>query len=145
MNEVDLRECPHLSPDYLATVQLRKEVLRWPLGLDLTEEQLAAEAGDIHLGAFSENVCVGCLVLTPHGSEEVKMRQVAVHPAWQGRGIGRQMVEWSERRAHSAGFHVMVLHARETAVPFYLRLGYCLEGDPFVEVTLPHRRMLKPL
>jgi len=39
----------------------------------------------------------------------------------------------------------MVLHAREAAIPFYLRLGYELEGEPFTEVGIPHRRMVKLL
>ena len=35
----------------------------------------------------------------------------------------------------------MVLHARQTAVPFYERLGYETYGEPFVEVTIPHIAM----
>jgi hypothetical protein len=39
----------------------------------------------------------------------------------------------------------MILHARETAVPFYERLRYSPVGDVFQEVTLPHRLMEKRL
>ena len=39
----------------------------------------------------------------------------------------------------------MTLHAREAAVPFYERLGYLSEGEPFDEVGLPHRAMRKRL
>ena len=42
-------------------------------------------------------------------------------------------------------FSVMVLHARQTAVPFYLKLGYAEVGAPFQEVGIPHRCMEKPL
>ena len=37
----------------------------------------------------------------------------------------------------------MVLHARESAVPFYEKLGYSLGGDRFQEATLPHWAMNK--
>jgi predicted GNAT family N-acyltransferase len=39
----------------------------------------------------------------------------------------------------------MILHARATAVPFYLRLGYTVVGEPFEEVGIPHRGMEKAL
>jgi predicted GNAT family N-acyltransferase len=39
----------------------------------------------------------------------------------------------------------MILHAREAAVPFYLKLGYALAGEPFEEVGIPHRAMEKTL
>jgi len=39
----------------------------------------------------------------------------------------------------------MLLHARETAVSFYTELGYEVFGEPFVEVTVPHRKMRKTL
>jgi predicted GNAT family N-acyltransferase len=37
------------------------------------------------------------------------------------------------------------MHARQTAAGFYSKLGYQRVGDPFVEVTLPHIAMRKPL
>jgi predicted GNAT family N-acyltransferase len=39
----------------------------------------------------------------------------------------------------------MVLHARETAVPFYLKLGYEVVGGQFEEVGIPHFKMEKKL
>lgn len=132
---------PHRTPAYEQTVQLRREVLRWPLGLEFTEEQLAAESTDVHLGAFDDGRCVGCLVLTPIGDDTYKMRQVAVSPNRQGTGVGRAMVEWSEEYARLQGRPWIKLNARDTAVPFYERLGYAIEGEPFEEVGIPHRAM----
>jgi predicted GNAT family N-acyltransferase len=43
------------------------------------------------------------------------------------------------------GFARMVLHARETAVPFYKVLEYNIVGDRFEEVGIPHFRMEKAL
>jgi hypothetical protein len=37
------------------------------------------------------------------------------------------------------------LDARETAVGFYKKLGYAIGGDEFIEVTVPHFRMVKRL
>jgi predicted GNAT family N-acyltransferase len=120
-------------------------VLRWPLGLDFTDEQIQAEDSEVHIAALEADKVVGCLVLTPMDEGVIKMRQVAVEPELQGQGIGAQVVELSEQVARARGFNEMVLHARDTAVPFYLRLGYEVFGEPFEEVTIPHRKMRKYL
>lgn len=133
------------SPEQLASIELRKRILRWPLGLDFTPEQLAAEMNDLHLVATDAEKLVACLVLTPLSREAIKMRQVAVEPELQGQGVGSKLVEYSEQVARERGFGKMVLHARDTAVRFYLNLDYKLDGEPFEEVSIPHRRMIKKL
>ena len=98
------------------------------------------------LGAFLGETLVGTLNLvvlrSPNG---LKMRQVAVTSDMQGKGIGRALVEMSEDIGREAGSEFIKLHARATAVPFYLALGYLLEGEPFEEVGIPHRLMIKTL
>jgi len=132
------------TPEYDEAVALRYEVLRKPLGLEFLPEQLAAEWSDIHLAAFdTSGKMVAILLLTPVNGQEVKMRQVAVKPEQQGRGLGAALVAQSEELARSMNFSKMTLHARETAVPFYLRLGYEKVGDLFEEVSIPHFRMEK--
>lgn len=142
---IDLRWIEHGSADYEAVVQLRRRVLRLPLGLDFTPDQLAAEASDLHLAAFDGTDLVGCLMLSDRGEGIVQMRQVAVDPAHQGEGIGALLVRESERHAKDSGFSIMVLHARATAISFYQRLGYLEEGEPFEEVTVMHCAMRKRL
>jgi len=132
------------TPEYDEAVALRYEVLRKPLGLEFQPEQLAAEWSDIHLAAFdAAGKMVAILLLTPVNDQEVKMRQVAVATEQQGRGLGAALVAQSEEIARSMNFSKMTLHARETAVPFYLRLGYEKVGDLFEEVSIPHFKMEK--
>lgn len=134
------------TPEYDEAVALRYEVLRKPLGLEFLPEQLAAEWSDIHLAAVdTAGKMVAILMLTPVNDQEVKMRQVAVAPEQQGRGLGAALVAQSEEIARSMNFNRMTLHARETAVPFYLRLGYEKVGDLFEEVSIPHFKMRKTL
>ena len=109
-------------------------------------EQLAAEWADTHIACFDEiENLVGCLILTKKDEKVVKMRQVAVAPDRQNRGIGQAMVAWSEVWARRNGFEKMLLHARETAVPFYLKMKYAQLGDRFLEVNIPHFLMEKGL
>lgn len=134
------------TPEYDEAVALRYAVLRKPLGLEFTPEQLGAEWSDIHLAACeASGKMVGILLLTPLNDQEIKMRQVAVAPEQQGKGVGAAMVLESETLAKSLNFKKMTLHARETAVPFYLRLGYQSVGARFEEVGIPHFKMEKVL
>ncbi len=141
------------TPEYDETVRLRYKILREPLGLDFTEEQLSAEFSDIHLAAYDEHWTPayrqgglrGCLVLTPKSDKILKMRQVAVDAESQGKGIGSLLVKASEAFAHQNGYDTIELNARDTAVPFYEKLDYKKEGDMFVEVSIPHYKMVKYL
>jgi hypothetical protein len=134
------------TPEYDETVRLRYDVLREPLGLVFSPDDLAKEYNDWHLGAYtSQFQLLGCLVLTPLSEGRLKMRQVAVAPAAQRRGVGARLVAASEALALTEGFAKLVLNARDTAVPFYEQLGYQCVGAPFVEVGIPHRAMEKNL
>ncbi|MEY4936512.1 MAG: hypothetical protein RIS64_2871 [Bacteroidota bacterium] len=132
------------TPEYDESIRLRYEVLRRPLGLDFTVAALAAEYSDFHIGYYdAQAILRGILVLTPDGETVLKMRQVAVDTNLQRQSIGKQLVAFSEIFAKSKGFTHIVLHARETAVPFYEKLNYTVFGEPFEEVTIPHRAMEK--
>ena len=140
-----IREVVFGSPEYERMLALREAVLRRPLGLDLSAEDCAGEERQWHLVAIRQQVLVGCLVLVPLPGAAVQMRQVAVLPESQRAGIGSALVGYAEELARSRKRTSMLLHARLEAIPFYERLGYALEGDEFIEVTIPHRAMRKAL
>lgn len=141
-----LAEIKHDSKDYWETVELRRDVLRKPLGLDFSPEELSKEAHSIHLCARGpSNEILACLILLPRGNSAVQMRQVAVRSDLQGQGIGRAIVLFSENIARAKGFSKMILHAREGALKFYENLNYKKLGDPFEEVGLTHFLMEKSL
>lgn len=133
----------HNSKEYDETVRLRDEILRKPLGLNFTPDQLQQESELIHVACYSGGQLLACLILQPHGERELKMRQVAVSGHQQGKGVGKALVEFSEQYAKENGYKKISMNARDTAVGFYLRLGYSVEGEPFEEVTIPHRHMFK--
>jgi predicted GNAT family N-acyltransferase len=136
-------EVAHGSTEYWATVDLRDAVLRKPLGLQFSAEELDAENRSHHVACYRGNKLVGCLVLCPQGDDDVRMRQVAVVLELQGQGIGTALVEFAEALARKTGYRRMILHARDTAVAFYENLGYARVGDQFEEVSIPHWTMEK--
>jgi len=141
--KLTVREIQHGSDQYDLEVRLRSKVLREPLGLHFSADELLREKGDVHIGAFDGDRLVGCLLLTHLDSRTLKMRQVAVDENFQRQGIGRLLVDASEKKSQQLKISQLVLHARESAVLFYLKLGYEIFAEPFVEVGIPHRKMRK--
>ena len=135
----------HGSLEYLEAVALRRKILRLPLGLDFTEEELANEDRETHLVGLIDGKVIACLVMVPLTDGVIKMRQVAVDDGLRGMGLGAKLVQASERWAVESGFSRIELNARDTAVSFYDRLGYRPAGDGFVEVGIPHQKMVKDL
>lgn len=133
------------SPEYAAVLELRDSVLRRPIGLKYWPEDLAAEVNQLHLVGFDGEVPIAVALLKWHPGKVAQMRQVAVASGRQGEGIGRKLVEAFEALAMEHGSPLIMMHARQTAVPFYEALGYETYDDPFEEVGIPHRMMRKSL
>lgn len=140
--------CPidFATPEMDEALHLRFKVLRKPLQLDYYEEDILQEWNSFHLGAFNgKDHLVGVLVLKILTDKTLKMRQVAIDDAFQNKGYGRALVNYSENYAINHGFNRLELHARIEAVPFYKKLGYISEGDIFREVGIDHLFMYKDL
>ena len=130
------------SVKYIQSLALRHEVLRKPLGMIFDPAIFPEEKGDIHLVANHGDWLVGCMILTEAGND-LKMRQVAVANKYRRNKVGARMVALAEVKAIEMGKQKMVLHARDSALDFYLSLGYNIVGDQFEEVGIPHHRMEK--
>lgn len=141
--KLTIQEVAFQSPLQVASTLLRSEVLRKPLGLTFSEEELAGESNQVHLVATILEDVVGVLLLVPLQNQEWKMRQVAVSPDLQGQGIGQQMVLFAEQWLKNRDALQVVLHARLKAVPFYKKLNYHTDEVVFTEVGIPHFKMWK--
>ena len=133
------------SPEYAAVFTLRDEVLRKPLGMSLKNDDLSRDAVDVIFAGKMDGKVVACLMLHHKNDELVQLRQMAVYDAWQGRGLGRELVEAAEQYAREKGYRTLVLHARKNAMGFYGSMGYAMVGDEFTEVGIPHYIMEKAL
>lgn len=142
---ITVRIIEYNSPEYHHSVEVRYKILREPLCLVFTKEQLASEHDQIHFAAFDGDALIGTLILKVSEDDEIQMRQVAVLNEYQKKGVGALLVQEAEKYAHTQGYKRMILHSRDTAVAFYERLGYEAEGEGFTEVTIPHHLMVKHL
>ncbi len=134
------------SPSYDELIFLRDLLLRKPIGLEFSPEDLSVEYSSTHFAAYSlHDVLLGTLVMKPLDEGQIKMRQVAVFPEYQKKGVGQLMVAASEDFSKENGFKEIVLSARVPAVPFYEKLGYEVVSDMYTEVGIDHYKMRKDL
>jgi N-acetylglutamate synthase-like GNAT family acetyltransferase len=141
--EIELRQITTQDAEYQELLQLRNRILREPLGMNLMDEDLSHDADDKIFTAFSDQKMIGCVMLKPLSEKEIKLRAMAVDEAFQGRGIGKRLVEYAEDEARKCGYETIVLHARMVAKEFYAQQGYDAVSDEFIEVTIPHIAMQK--
>lgn len=140
-----LKILDHGSSEYRQMVKLRDDILRKPLGLGFTEEELQHEKDNMLIGAFDDDHMLGCCMLVEEAPGKVRLRQMAVLNDLQGKGIGRALMNFAENLARDRGYKILSMHARKNAIGFYEKMGYKVAGDEFTEVTIPHYVMEKKL
>jgi predicted GNAT family N-acyltransferase len=71
--------------------------------------------------------------------------RMAVVRAARGQGVGGLLLEALVARARTLGMRRVALNAQTHAVPFYARFGFAVEGEEFVEASIPHVAMTRDL
>ena len=140
-----LKQIDFGSTEYDLMVQLRLNILRKPLGLFFTKEELEKEREDILIAAFDEDQMLGCCILSKADDQQMKLRQMAVQNTFQGKGIGGSIIGFAENITRDKGFKYLKMHARDSAVGFYEKFGYNIQGEEFTEVNIKHFLMIKLL
>ncbi len=130
------------SQKYHTAISLCEDILRKPLGLRFSQHELERDENDIHIVGSLDGKVVATAMLIPEG-DICKMRRVAIHVNLQSQGIGSAMLKYCEDQAIVRGFSAIYCHARKTAVGFYSKNGYMIEGDYFEENNIPHLKMKK--
>lgn len=140
-----LKILDHGSNEYRQMVKLRDDILRKPLGLGFTPQELEKEKDNMLIGAFEDDDMLGCCMLVEENPGTVRLRQMAVLNDLQGKGIGRALMNFAENLARDRGYKTMSMHARKNAIGFYEKMGYKVASAEFTEITIPHYVMEKKL
>jgi len=139
-------------PLYEQALDLRERVLLRPIGLDIEsffESYREQEAKSRHIVAVIDHPSgervVGVVMLMPDSPEKGvgKLSQMAVDPQLQNEGYGRLLVAEVEKMAvGELGLAELYCHAQSTAVGFYKKMGWSIEGDMFMEAGIEHYKMV---
>jgi len=126
-------------------IQLRLKVLLEPIGVPVDYIEPEKEMSDFFIVAFDNEQMIGCCVLSPKNGNMIQLRQMAVLPAWQGKGVGAAIIQFAEKTAKQNGYQTIMMHARNPVIAFYKKNGYTVAGKEFFEVGIGHHKMSKRL
>jgi predicted GNAT family N-acyltransferase len=140
-----LKILDHGSIEYRQMIKMRDDILRKPLGLGFSEDELEKEKNNLLIGAFDDDTMLGCCMLVEEDAVRVRLRQMAVLNDLQGKGIGRALTQFAENLARDHGYKIITMHARKNVSGFYEKMGYNKKGEEFIEITIPHYIMEKEL
>ncbi len=118
-----------------------------------TKEVVFAEdtwPGAVHLGLRVDGELVATSSWVPRehdGRPAVQLRGMATARHLQGSGLGGVLLEAGCARHAATGVTLVWARARDTALAFYLRHGFEVEGEGFIDATtqLPHHLVLRRL
>lgn len=126
---------------------LRYLTLRQPWGQPEGSERADDDATAIHAMLVDDaGEAIGVCRMHLQTPQEAQIRFMGVHQNYQGKGLGKLLLDYLEDKARSMGATNMVLQAREKAISFYERNGYKLvEKTHLLFGTIQHYKMEKQL
>lgn len=131
------------------THPLRLAVLRADTPSDVVVFDGDDNPDTLHLGIRrgDEIVAVSTWIPNPHdGEPAVQLRGMATANNLQGHGLGALLLDAGCERARAIA-PVVWARARDTAIDFYRRHGFTVEGPGFIDATtaLPHHIIVRRL
>lgn len=152
----------HIRPiAAVQTLPLRSAVLRPDRPIEQSIFAGDDDPASLHLGAFAGNALVGVASLyweplpstvmqaaTPAiGPAQIwRLRGMAVEPALQGQGYGRQLLDACLQQVAERGGSLLWCNARKNVVGFYRAAGFEISGAEYVIPEIgPHYVLLRSI
>jgi ribosomal protein S18 acetylase RimI-like enzyme len=120
-----------------ASYPVRHEVLRKGKPIDACRFEGDDLPTTQHYGLFEDDSLQGIISVFETSNplfKETRQKQIrgmAVLEHNQGKGYGKQLVQYCEEVLHHSDCELIWFNAREIAKGFYQKLGYTIQGTPF--------------
>lgn len=119
--------------DATAARELRRRVFQEELGLAPEEDWDIQDAYAYHLALLMNDRPVAAGRITYGGVGTAKLSRICVLKQYRRQGIGDGLVKILDYKASQMGMRYSAVEAPEALTPFYQRIGYKAEGQPFVK------------
>jgi N-acetylglutamate synthase-like GNAT family acetyltransferase len=124
---------PSSAEDFEDYYRLRYTILRKPWAQPEGSEKDSEEDQAFHFAVKDNHGRIkGVCRLQKIDQVTGQIRYMAVATEVQGKGLGRMLLQAAEERAVQEGLTVIILQAREQAVPFYRSNGYIIVEKTFL-------------
>jgi len=113
--EVLQQEFPHYSPrlrQHFSESSYKDAMLSLPL----------------KVGAFDGDNIIGFLLANPPYGGVIFVQWIGVKKQYQGKGVGKKLLEFIENYAEEQGAHNIFLEAEEEKKDYYVQRGYTIFG-----------------
>lgn len=132
------------SQVYQDALQIRTAVFVQEQQVDPSEE-IVDEEGPVYFVGYIDQTAV----VTARAFEERPgvwhIQRVAVKKQYRHQQLGSQLMEYVEQSARQQQIQALTLGAQDQAQAFYLKLGYHVHGDGFLDAGIKHHQMNKSL
>lgn len=112
-------------------INLRFDILRKPWSQPKETSTDGMEDDAINALIEDDEKVIACGRLQDNGGGVGQIRYMAVHPDYQGKGLGKLIVAKLEEEARKMNLSIIELQARENAVEFYNSQGYIVKETSF--------------
>jgi len=109
-----------------------------PVDLEWDTEDQTAQ----HVIAKTEN---GDVIATARLLNNGHIGRMAVLEPFRYQGVGTKMLSRLIDKAKQNGLKNVFLNAQSSAVNFYIKAGFCIVGNEFMDAGIPHYKMIKNL
>lgn len=123
---------PNTPQEWETYFDIRFQALRAPWNKPRGTERDDTENESLHFMLLDDDIPLGVCRLQYNSSTQAQIRYMAVNELARGKGIGKLLIEFAEQRAVKDGRHLMILQARDYAIPFYEKSGYQLKEKSFL-------------
>jgi predicted GNAT family N-acyltransferase len=120
---------------------LREEVFIREQSVPADMEWDEFDEGSCHVVALAGGIPIGTGRLLPDGH----IGRMAVLRKWRGQGAGSALLAALIDAARGRGLSRVMLNAQTRALAFYLRHGFCAQGEEFLDAGIAHRRMWRDI
>ena len=90
--------------------------------------------------AIQDGDVIGCVIFCPLNQEKsrAQLMQMAVAQEYQGKGIGKMLVDHLLEFASKHRMKEVIIHSRSDVTSFYKQFGFVIAGEEFEEVGIKH-------
>ncbi|MCW9047339.1 MAG: GNAT family N-acetyltransferase [Gammaproteobacteria bacterium] len=137
---------PETDKDFQQYYNLRWRILRKPWGKTEGSERDITDINCYHIMAVINGDVAGVarLEFTDNGFSQ--LRYMAVDDIYQGKGVGRSILDHMEQYSKDNNARELFLHARQNALGFYEKSGYQITEKSYLLFdSIQHYKMVKIL
>lgn len=145
--EAKVKLIKYKSQEFQQACQLRYELFFAEHSLPWQIVQDESQADYFHAAILIKNTVVAYGQLVPLDNRVYQISQMVVKPGYQGQNFGSKILLYLIDRAREEKAIALTLNARLTAIDFYQKHGFQIQGQQFPSTTtgIPHISMNKSL